>query len=80
MPIKKVSKSLPKTAAEEAGIVSVSDKVKEIDSIIAPATVAPTKKKRILSEEQKAVLRERLVKAREARRANLDSKRTQPAE
>lgn len=59
-----------KTSAEKAGIESVDQKVKEIKSVIAPDVPVPEKKerkKRVLSEEQKQALRDRLVKAREVR-------------
>lgn len=66
MPIKK---KVVETIAEKSGITSVADKVKEIKEVQQqveppPAPVKKERKKRILSEEQKNVLRERLQKAR----------------
>ncbi len=65
------------TLAEKAGLPSVESKMNEIRLVIetanpAPAPSAPIKPpraKRVLSDEQKQVLRERLAKAREARAA-----------
>lgn len=62
-----------KTVAERAGIQPVMERAKEIHLIIqsaAPALPEPVKQKRArkpLSDEQREALRERLVKAREAK-------------
>ena len=60
------------TIAEDAGLKSVQEKVGEIHKIISQQTQTIEKKerkKRVLSEDQKNVLRERLVKARESRKS-----------
>ena len=57
-----------KTKAEEAGISSVMAKVSQIEKVLnEKLPEKKPRKKRVLSDEQKAVLRERLIKAREVR-------------
>lgn len=77
-PKKKIGKKdLVPTLAEKAGLPTVESKMNEIRLVIetanptpAPsAPIKPPRAKRVLSEEQKEVLRERLAKAREARAA-----------
>jgi len=65
----KKSIKLPETLEQKAGITSVEDKVNEIHKVLTANQPPPKKerKKRVLSEEQKQNLRERLVKAREVR-------------
>lgn len=60
---------LVKTTAEKSGIRPTKEVVKEIESATAQPAPKPERKKRALSDAQKAVLRERLVKAREAKLA-----------
>ena len=66
---RKSKDALMSTADKVPGIKSVADVAKEIlDSVrgqIQP--VKAERKKRVLSEDQKAALRERLVKAREVK-------------
>lgn len=74
---KKAKESVAKTQAEHAGLPSVESKSHEIHLVISQAQPpvapsAPIKKpraKRVVSEEQKVVLRERVAKAREAKNA-----------
>ena len=64
-----------KTMAETAGLMSTGDKRNEIRVVIEhtnpppqpSAPIKPPRAKRILTEDQKAVLRERLTRAREAK-------------
>jgi hypothetical protein len=73
--VKGLLKEPVKTIAENSGISSVTERAKEIHLIIQsalPPAPAPEVKKRTrkpLSEDQKNVLRERLAKARDAKRA-----------
>lgn len=62
--------AIPKTEAEQAGIRSVQDVANEIlNTVRESVTVAkkPRKPRAPLTDEQKQVLRDRLVKAREAK-------------
>lgn len=63
------AKKVPKTMAEQAGLPSDNDRAKEIAKVISKESglnikVVPPRKKRVLSDEQREALRERLVKAR----------------
>jgi hypothetical protein len=54
----------------DSGISSIREKVDEIHRVISQPPPVPEKKprvKRVLSEEQKASLRERLIKARQVK-------------
>jgi hypothetical protein len=68
-------KAKVQTLDEKAGITPVTESVQRIELVINAGKkeedrpVKPPRAKRILSDEQKAVLRERLVKARSARAA-----------
>ena len=71
MPTQKLVKNV-KTPAEKAGLPSDAEKAKQIAKVISKESgvnvkVVPPRKKRVLSDEQKDALRERLVKARAAR-------------
>ena len=65
------------TLAEKSGLPSVESKMNEIRLVIETANppmppsapIKPPRAKRVLTDEQKEVLRERLAKAREARAA-----------
>ena len=67
------SKEVPKPELEANGVVrSVQDVANEILNTVRQSVAVPEKKprkKRVLSDEQKQVLRDRLVKAREAKSA-----------
>lgn len=68
-----------KTPAEKAGLPSDAEKAKEIAKVMSKESginikVVPPRKKRVLSDEQKQVLRERLVTARAKRAANRQPK------
>ena len=66
-----------KTEAEKSGIASVADKVKEIKQVIDSAVqTEKPKKKRVITEEQKAVLRERLEWARAVKKEKQAQKAT----
>jgi len=66
MPAKKIKDVL--ASIDAPGIVPVNDKVREIRVVVSHGEpVKKTRAKRILSDEQKDVLRARLVKARETR-------------
>lgn len=60
-----------KTKAEENGIASVSQKVAQIEKILSEKLPdKKPRKKRVLTDEQKEILRERLIKARAVRAGN----------
>lgn len=66
-PVKKVLEKMPE---HDSGIASIKETVDKIHSVITQPPPPPEKKqraKRILTEEQKNQLRERLVKARAAK-------------
>lgn len=59
------------TSAEQAGIQSVMSKVADIEKVLKEKLPEKKpRKKRVLSDEQKQVLRDRLVKARAVRAGN----------
>lgn len=68
----KEPKKIPKTLTEKAGLPSDNDRAKEIAKVISKESglnikVVPPRKKRVLTDEQRDALRERLVKARAVR-------------
>jgi hypothetical protein len=77
-PRAKASKpSEPITEAEKSGVNSVNDVAAKILAAVQSATQPVPKKerkKRVLSDEQKSALNERLVKARAVRAANVAAK------
>lgn len=65
MPIRKSKIAPVETIAEKSGITSIADKEKEIQKVVQQSDpIKKEKKKRILTDEQKQVLRARLEKAR----------------
>lgn len=71
MPTQKLVKNI-KTPAEKAGLPSDAEKAKEIAKVISKESginvkVVPPRKKRVLTDEAKDALRERLIKARAVR-------------
>jgi hypothetical protein len=73
------TKKIVETIAEKSGITSVKDKEKEINQVIQPPEPPAKKerKKRILSDEQKTVLRERLQKARAIKKEKQEQKKSE---
>lgn len=63
-------KRIPKTMTQIAGLPSDNDVTKLINAVLQTVQPKKERKKRVISEEQKAVLRERLVGARAKREQN----------
>lgn len=62
---------------KDSGIASIKETVENIQKVLTsaqpPSQPEKPKKKRVLSEDQKQALRERLVKAREAKQKKKES-------